>query len=101
MQITDIKVRKLFEEGPMKAIVSVTFDGQLAVHDIKVIYARDRYFIVMPSRKNADETYRDIVHPINAPFRGMLEESVIQAFLAAVEESKLAEDEAQEEPTTV
>ena len=39
MQITDIKVRKLFEEGPMKAIVSVTFDGQLAVHDIKVINA--------------------------------------------------------------
>ena len=35
MQITDIKVRKLFDEGPMKAIVSVTFDGQLAVHDIK------------------------------------------------------------------
>ena len=52
MQITDVKIRKVFEEGPMKAIVSVTFDGQLAVHDIKVIYARDRYFIVMPSRKN-------------------------------------------------
>ena len=66
MQITDIKVRKLFNEGPMKAIVSVTFDGQLAVHDIKVIYARDKFFIVMPSRKNPDETYRDIVHPINA-----------------------------------
>ena len=51
MQITDIKVRKLFDEGPMKAIVSVTFDGQLAVHDVKVIYAREKYFIVMPSRK--------------------------------------------------
>ena len=101
MQITDIKVRKLFEEGPMKAIVSVTFDGQLAVHDIKVIYARDRYFIVMPSRKNADETYRDIVHPINAPFRGMLEESVIQAFLAATEEAKLDGNTVQEEATTV
>ena len=72
MQITDIKVRKLFNEGPMKAIVSVTFDGQLAVHDIKVIYARDKFFIVMPSRKNPDETYRDIVHPINAQFRGAL-----------------------------
>ena len=55
MQITDIKIRKLFDDGPMKAVVSVTFDGQLAVHDIKVIYARDKYFIVMPSRKNADE----------------------------------------------
>lgn len=39
MEITDIKIRKLFDEGPMKAIVSVTFDSQLAVHDIKVINA--------------------------------------------------------------
>ena len=88
MQITDIKVRKLFGEGPMKAIVSVTFDGQLAVHDIKVINARDKFFIVMPSRKNPDETYRDIVHPINAQFRGMLEDSVIAAYEAAVKEAE-------------
>ncbi len=87
MQITDIKVRKLFEEGPMKAIVSVTFDGQLAVHDIKVIHARDKYFIVMPSRKNPDDTYRDIVHPINAQFRGMMEDAVIRAYEAALEEA--------------
>ena len=85
MQITDIKVRKLFDEGPMKAIVSVTFDGQLAVHDIKVINARDKYFIVMPSRKNPDDTYRDIVHPINATFRGQLEAEVIAAYQAEVE----------------
>ena len=41
MQITDIKIRKFFDEGPMKAIVSVTLNDCLAVHDIKVIYARD------------------------------------------------------------
>ena len=95
MQITDIKVRKLFDEGPMKAIVSVTFDGQLAVHDIKVINARDKFFIVMPSRKNPDDTYRDIVHPINAQFRSMLEASVIAAYNAeceAAEAAKLAEE---------
>lgn len=90
MQITDIKVRKLFEEGPMKAIVSVTFDGQLAVHDIKVIHARDKYFIVMPSRKNPDETYRDIVHPINARFRSMLETAVIDAYHAECEAAAAA-----------
>ena len=92
MQITDIKVRKLFEDGPMKAIVSVTFDGQLAVHDIKVIHARDKYFIVMPSRKNPDETYRDIVHPINAQFRGMVEEAVIRAYEAALEDASQQAD---------
>ena len=90
MQITDIKVRKLFDEGPMKAIVSVTFDGQLAVHDIKVINARDKFFIVMPSRKNPDESYRDIVHPINAQFRGMLENAVIEAYRAALLEAENA-----------
>ena len=80
MVITDIKVRKLFDEGPMKAIVSVTVDGQLALHDIKVISVRERNFIVMPSRKNPDGTYRDIVHPINTDFRAMLEEEVIRAY---------------------
>ena len=90
MQITDVKVRKLFDEGPMKAIVSVTFDGQLAVHDIKVINARDKFFIVMPSRKNPDETYRDIVHPINAQFRNLLENAVITAYEQALAEAEAA-----------
>ncbi len=97
MQITYIKVRKLFSEGPMKAIVSVTFDGQLAVHDIKVINARDKFFIVMPSRKNPDDTYRDIVHPINAQFRALLEEAVVAAY-----EEALANEEAEiEEPVEI
>ena len=82
MQITDIKIRKFFDEGPMKAVVSVTFNNCLAVHDIKVIYARERYFIVMPSRKNPDGSYRDIVHPINSDFRNELERTVIDAYHA-------------------
>lgn len=80
MVITDIKVRKLFDEGPMKAIVSVTFDSQLALHDIKVISVREKNFIVMPSRKNPDGTYRDIVHPINAEFRAELEAAVLRSY---------------------
>lgn len=88
MQITDIKIRKIFDDGPMKAVISATFDGQLAVHDIKVINARDKYFIVMPSRKNPDGTYRDIVHPINAEFRSELEEQIIEAYRKEAEALK-------------
>ena len=97
MQITDIKVRKLFDEGPMKAIVSVTFDGQLAVHDVKVIYAREKYFIVMPSRKNPDDTYRDIVHPINSQFRAALEKAVIEAYYEALENAENEVGDVEEE----
>ncbi len=94
MQITDVKVRKLFDDGPMRAVVSVTFDGELAVHDIKVINARDKHFIVMPSRKNPDETYRDIVHPINSQFRAALEKAVIEAYYVALENAEAEADAA-------
>ena len=98
MQITDIKVRKTFAaDGPMKAVVSVTFDGQLALHDIKVINTRDKYFIVMPSRKNPDGTYRDIIHPINSEFRQLLEASVLDEYFAELkrieEEGEATESE--------
>ena len=89
MQITDIKIRKLFDDGPMKAVVSITLENAVAVHDVKVIYARDRYFIVMPSRKNPDGTYRDIVHPINAQFRSELESAVLAEYEREVERAKI------------
>lgn len=86
MKITSVKVRKLFNDAdPMKAIVSVTFDDQLALHDIKVIYAREKLFIVMPSRRNPDNTYRDIVHPINSDFRLQIEDTVLKAYNEALE----------------
>ena len=37
MQVTDVRVRKLTKEGKMRAIVSVTFDNEFVVHDIKSI----------------------------------------------------------------
>ena len=99
MEITDVKIRKLFDEGPMKAIASVTLDNQLAVHDIKVISAREKLFIVMPSRKNPDDTFRDIVHPINASFRSALEGAVLDAFHEALENAEA--EETSEDPVTV
>ena len=94
MQISDIKIRKLFfDDGPMKAVVSVTFDNELALHDVKVIHTRDKYFIVMPSRKNPDNTFRDIVHPINSDFRQRVESAVLDAYFAEKARAK-AENEA-------
>ena len=89
MKITDVRIRKFFEEGPLKAVASVTFDGQLAVHDVKIINARDKLFIVMPSKKNPDGTFRDIVHPINSDFRTVLEDRVIAEYYAQLAQAQL------------
>ena len=93
MQITDIKVRKISQEGKMKAVVSVTFDNVFVVHDIKVIEGKEKLFAAMPSRKSTDGTYRDIVHPITTEMR----EELQNAILAKYEELLASEESSHEE----
>ena len=93
MEISDIKIRKTFEEGPLKAIVSVTFDNELVVHDVKIIYAKEKLFLIMPSRKNPDGTYKDIVHPINSEFRLKLESAILANYHETLEAQKNAASE--------
>lgn len=84
MNITDVRVRKVTEEGKMKAIVSVTFDEEFVVHDIKVIEGLNGLFIAMPSRKMADGEFRDIAHPINAATRQKIQEAVFEEYEKAL-----------------
>lgn len=88
MEITDIRIRKLYEENRLKALVSVTLGQELAIHDIKVIQGPNRLFVAMPSRKDENGLFRDIVHPITQEMREQLENAVLLAY----EEQKAAED---------
>ncbi|SHF33466.1 stage V sporulation protein G [Caldanaerobius fijiensis DSM 17918] len=80
MNITDVRVRKIANEGKMKAVVSVTFDDEFVVHDIKVIEGQNGLFIAMPSRKSPDGEFRDIAHPINAEMRARLQDAIINEY---------------------
>lgn len=82
MKITDVRVRKFFSEGPVKAIVSITLDDCFAVHDIKIVCPRDKMFVVMPSEKMPDGTHRDIVHPINTEFRQEITKEILEQYEA-------------------
>jgi stage V sporulation protein G len=46
----------------------------------------------MPSRKNPDGTYRDIVHPINSEFRQELEGAVIKAYFDGLATAEFADE---------
>lgn len=80
MNITDIKIRKTITEGRLRAIVSITLDDTLAVHDIKVVQGDERLFVAMPSRKDENGVFRDIVHPISPAARQLIEEQVLDAY---------------------
>ena len=80
MKITDVRLRKISEEGKMKAIVSVTFDEEFVVHDIKIIEGQNGLFVAMQSRKMADGEFRDIAHPINAETRQKIQEAIFKEY---------------------
>ena len=56
MTITDIKIRKTFNEG------------------------NGRIFAAMPNRLDSNDVYRDIVHPISAEARHKLESIILKAY---------------------
>ena len=89
MQITDVRVRRVAKEGKLKAVVSITMDGEFVVHDIKIIEGEKGLFIAMPSKKALDGEYRDIAHPINSDTRNKIQQIILEKY-----ESEVATEEA-------
>lgn len=88
MRITDIRFKELSNIKDIRkllGIVSVTFDGEFVVHDIKIIDGEKGPFIAMPSATKVDpetgeKSYRDIAHPIKSSTRAYLQREILSAF---------------------
>ncbi|MDR1028475.1 MAG: septation regulator SpoVG [Clostridiales Family XIII bacterium] len=76
MEITDVRIRKIGDDGKMKAVVSVTFDDEFVVHDIKIIEGQNGLFIAMPSRKMGEGDFRDIAHPLTSETRNRIKDAI-------------------------
>ncbi len=80
MQITDIKIRKLINEERLRGVVSITLDNLIAVHDIKIVQGDERLFVAMPSRRDENGVFRDVVHPVSSVLRNAIESEVIEKY---------------------
>ncbi|MCI7686598.1 MAG: septation regulator SpoVG [Eubacteriales bacterium] len=80
MEITDVRVRRICDEDKMKAIVSITMDGEFAVHDIKLIDGANGLFIAMPSKKLGKGEFRDIAHPLSSTTREKIKTAVFAEY---------------------
>ncbi len=96
MQITDVRIRKIAADGKMKAIVSVTFDNEFVVHDIKVIEGQNGLFIAMPSRKTPDGEFKDIAHPINTSTREKIQNAILSEYEKVKNEEPQSEEMVEE-----
>jgi len=99
MEITDVRIRKVSREGKMRAVVSITIDNEFVVHDIKVIDGDKGWFIAMPSRKTADNEFRDIAHPIHSSTREKIQDAIIEKYkIALLDEEAIEEADSTDVP---
>ena len=89
MRITEIKIRRIYEDNRLRALVSVTLDNDFAVHDIKVIEGPERLFVAMPSRREESGVFRDIVHPITPEARRYVEDMILDEYRRKKEEAAI------------
>lgn len=80
MEISDIKIRKTMQEGRLRAVVSITIDNAIAIHDIKLVQGDERMFVAMPSRREDSGIFRDIIHPISSNVREEIEDKILAAY---------------------
>ena len=84
MDITDIRIRRVSADGKLRAYVTVTFEDCFVVHNVKVIEGKNGAFIAMPSRKTKTGEYKDVAHPINSDFRGLLQQKILEEYEKAL-----------------
>lgn len=91
MKITEVKVFLAKDRDAqdsssrLKAYATIVFDNDFIVRDLKIIQGEKGLFVSMPSRRRKDGTFRDIVHPLNAETRKMIEEQIIKEYTRACE----------------
>lgn len=80
MKITDVRLRSLKREGIMRAIVSVTFNDQFVIHDLRIIEGKKELFVAMPSKRTPGSRFRDIAHPITPETRAYIQGTILKYY---------------------
>lgn len=85
LEITRITIN-LRDEHRLRALVNVVFDDEFAVHGMKVIRAKNGFFVSMPSRRMADGSFHDVAHPTTSECRQRIEKAILAEYEKALRE---------------
>ncbi len=95
MEITDVRIFRAKQKGPVLAYANVILDSRFIIRGIKLLETeKSGRFISMPSRLLRNEekrSYRDICHPLNSNVRNELTEMIFAAYDEFIENSESEE----------
>lgn len=92
MDITEVRIN-LNKGGKVRAFAQVIIDGCFLVGDIRVLEGKEgTEYVVMPSRRLRNGSFRDIAHPLNSETRRRLDEAILGEYRRVIDERGLAGD---------
>ncbi|ABZ85024.1 septation protein spovg [Heliomicrobium modesticaldum Ice1] len=80
MKITDVQIRKLFDDSELKAIASMTIDDMFVIHDIKVVEGEKGIYVSLPP----------IAQPVSPQINSTIAEVVIRSYQSALADEELS-----------
>lgn len=83
MEITNVKIFKTNQKGPVLGYANVILAGKFIIRGITLLETeKNGRFISMPSRRlrNSRKSFRDTCHPLNSEVRNELTEAIFEAY---------------------
>lgn len=85
MNITQVKIFPL-ENSKVKAMASITLDGDFVITGLKILEGSKGLFVSMPSKEtgktdaNGKKEYKDICFPVTAEARQIISDAVLTEY---------------------
>lgn len=85
MEVTEVRLRRVESKGKLRALASITLDGELVIRDLRVVEGEHGLFVTMPSRRVKDGEFQDVAFSLTTALREAIAEAVLNHYFATAE----------------
>ncbi len=79
-EITGVKIKKVKQEGNLKAWATITINDSIVIRDIRVLNGENGLFVGMPGRKRSDGKYSDTVYIKNSNIKEDINKAILEKY---------------------
>lgn len=84
----NVKITKILNQEKMKALATVSFNGEFLITGVKVLESKHGLYLGMPRLRKRTGEFKDVCFPITKDMRLEITEAVLAAYEKAREVEK-------------
>lgn len=84
MQVTEVRLRRVVGKGKVKALASITLDGELVIRDLRIVEGEHGLFVSMPTKLKEGE-FVDVAFSLTTSLREAIAEAVLNQYFQTAE----------------